>query len=92
MTFNSLDAYFGAGAFLRRPMLVHGRHQQDGPVRAEQQPAAALDQAAQVADIGRVRDQNRVDSAGAVGGPLSIAESIASAGEASLKILKYLEV
>ena len=33
-----------------------------------------------------------VFSAGAVGGPMSIAESIASAGEASLKILKYLEV
>ena len=29
-------------------------------------------------------------SAGAVGGPMSIAESIASAGEASLKILKYI--
>jgi len=33
-----------------------------------------------------------VFSAGAVGGPMSIAESIASAGEASLKILKYFEV
>ena len=33
-----------------------------------------------------------VFSAGAVCGPMSIAESIASAGEASLKILKYLEV
>jgi heterodisulfide reductase subunit A len=35
---------------------------------------------------------NGVFSAGAVGGPMSIAESIASAGETSLKILKYLEV
>ncbi len=34
---------------------------------------------------------NGVFSAGAVGGPMSIAESIASAGETSLKILKYLE-
>jgi heterodisulfide reductase subunit A-like polyferredoxin len=34
---------------------------------------------------------NGVFSAGAVGGPMGIAESIASAGEASLKILKYLE-
>jgi heterodisulfide reductase subunit A-like polyferredoxin len=34
---------------------------------------------------------NGVFSAGTVGGPLSIAESIASAGETSLKILKYLE-
>jgi heterodisulfide reductase subunit A len=33
-----------------------------------------------------------VFSAGTVGGPMSIAESIASAGETSLKILKYLEV
>jgi len=33
-----------------------------------------------------------VFSAGAVGGPMSIAESIASAGETSLKILKYLEI
>ena len=32
-----------------------------------------------------------VFSAGAVGGPMSIAESIANAGETSLKILKYLE-
>jgi heterodisulfide reductase subunit A len=35
--------------------------------------------------------KNGVFSAGAVGGPMSIAESIASAGETSLKILKYLE-
>jgi heterodisulfide reductase subunit A len=33
-----------------------------------------------------------VFSAGTVGGPMSIAESIASAGETSLKILKYLEM
>lgn len=35
---------------------------------------------------------NGVFSAGTVGGPMSIAESIASAGETSLKILKYIEV
>lgn len=35
---------------------------------------------------------NGIFSAGAVGGPMSIAESIASAGETSLKILKYIEV
>jgi heterodisulfide reductase subunit A-like polyferredoxin len=35
---------------------------------------------------------NGVFSAGAVGGPMSIAESIAGAGETSLKILKYLEI
>jgi heterodisulfide reductase subunit A len=35
---------------------------------------------------------NGVFSAGAVGGPMGIAESIASAGETSLKVLKYLEV
>jgi heterodisulfide reductase subunit A len=34
---------------------------------------------------------NGAFSAGTVGGPMSIAESIASAGETSLKILKYLE-
>ncbi len=34
---------------------------------------------------------NGVFSAGTVGGPMSIAESIASAGETSLKILKYLK-
>jgi heterodisulfide reductase subunit A len=34
---------------------------------------------------------NGVFSAGTVGGPMSISESIASAGETSLKILKYLE-
>jgi heterodisulfide reductase subunit A len=34
---------------------------------------------------------NGVFSAGTVGGPLSIAESIANAGETSLKILKYIE-
>ena len=33
-----------------------------------------------------------VFSAGAVAGPMSIADSIASAGETSLKILKYMEV
>ena len=33
-----------------------------------------------------------VFSAGAVGGPMSIAESIASAGETSLKILKYMGI
>ena len=33
-----------------------------------------------------------VFSAGAVGGPMSIAESIASAGETSLNILKYLDI
>ena len=31
-----------------------------------------------------------VFSAGAVGGPMGIAESIASAGETSLRVLKYL--
>ncbi len=35
---------------------------------------------------------NGVFIAGTVGGPMSIAESIASAGETSLKILKYIEV
>ena len=35
---------------------------------------------------------NGVFSAGTVGGPMSIAESIASAAETSLKILKYIEV
>jgi heterodisulfide reductase subunit A2 len=35
---------------------------------------------------------NGVFTAGAVGGPMSIAESIASAGETSLKILKYIAV
>jgi heterodisulfide reductase subunit A len=35
---------------------------------------------------------NGVFSAGSVGGPMSIAESIASAGEASLKILKHIGI
>jgi heterodisulfide reductase subunit A-like polyferredoxin len=39
----------------------------------------------EAADVG-------VFSAGAVGGPMGIADSIASAGETSLKILKYMEV
>jgi heterodisulfide reductase subunit A len=42
-------------------------------------------------EIGGEAFDNGVFSAGAVGGPMSIAESIASAGETSLKILKYLE-
>ena len=42
-------------------------------------------------EIGGEAFNNGVFSAGAVGGPLSIAESIANAGETSLKILKYLE-
>ncbi len=43
-------------------------------------------------EIGGETFDKGVFSAGAVGGPMSIAESIASAGETSLKILKYLEV
>jgi heterodisulfide reductase subunit A len=43
-------------------------------------------------DIEGQSSNNGVFSAGTVGGPMSIAESIASAGEATLKILKYLAV
>jgi heterodisulfide reductase subunit A2 len=43
-------------------------------------------------DIESQSSNNGVFSAGTVSGPMSIAESIASAGEASLKIIKYLAV
>ena len=41
-------------------------------------------------EIADEASNNGVFSAGAVGGPMSIAESIASAGETSLKILKHM--
>ncbi len=44
------------------------------------------------AEINRVSSTNGVFIAGAVGGPMSIAESIASAGETAHKILNYLDV
>ena len=43
-------------------------------------------------DIESESSNNGVFSAGTVGGPMSIAESIASAGETSLKIIKYLAI
>ena len=42
-------------------------------------------------EIAGEASNNGVFSAGAVGGPMGIAESIASAGETSLKVLKYIE-
>jgi heterodisulfide reductase subunit A-like polyferredoxin len=41
-------------------------------------------------EIGDEASNNGIFSAGAVGGPMGIAESIASAGETSLRVLKYL--
>jgi heterodisulfide reductase subunit A-like polyferredoxin len=44
------------------------------------------------AEINNVLSSSGVFTAGAVGGPMSIAESIASAGETAHKILNYLDV